>query len=143
MTNTYLVRVLAIILIGLVSACQPASECRVKPSFFCEEFDGIHRELPSEDLVELKSASRGDIGEKHLTFGAYIRNRFSLWDDNETTRFFRNVGVNHADAMSYVMAVGFVGYLKGEAVDMEVLSGELTKLPPPPPPPPSSAEPAR
>ena len=134
MVKTWLVRGLIVFSFGLVSACQQTSVCKVKPSFFCDEFDDISREIPPETLSALRSSSRSAMGNAYPAVGQYIRNRFSLWDNNETTRFFLSVGVDHADAMSYVMTVGFVDYLNGEVVDMAALSKELTMPPPPPPP---------
>lgn len=135
MVKAWLVRGMIVFSFGFLSACQQKSACKVGPSFFCDEFDAISREISPETLSALKSSSRGEIGNTYPTFGMYVRNRFSLWGDNETTRFFRAGGVNHADSMSYVMTVGFVGYLNGEAVDMAALSRELAMQPPPPPPP--------
>lgn len=134
MVKAWLVGGLIVFSVGIFSACQQKPACKGEPSFFCDEFDRISREISPETLSALKSSSRAEIGNTYPTFGMYVRNRFSLWSDNETTRFFRVGGVNHADSMSYVMTVGFVGYLNGEAVDMAPLSRELAMPSTPPPP---------
>jgi len=69
-----------------------------------------------------------------MGFGMHLRNLLHLWEQNELTRYFRSVGVDHPDAMSYVLTRGYIAYLNGREVNIPSLA---PKLPPPPPPEPT------
>ena len=68
-------------------------------------------------------------------FGAGVRGEFWLWKDNQVTRFFKLQGLDHPDYMSQPFTRGFIGYLKGQRVDMVKIAREETILLTPPAPP--------
>jgi hypothetical protein len=95
----------------------------------------IDDSLSEKDKAFLLSASKRDVGLTMDTLGASVRTSFHLWQDNEQTRYFRSLGVNHPDMMSGVIVYGYIAYLQGRSVDLRTVAQEMA-LPPPPPEPP-------
>jgi len=95
----------------------------------------IDESLSEKDKAFLRAAPKRDIGLLTNTFGASVRATFHLWENNELTRYFRSLGVDHPDMMSGVVVYGYVAYLQGRNVDLRTIVQELT-LPTPPPEPP-------
>ena len=124
---------LAFSLATSVSACRAETKCRVQPTFFCDEFEALAQKTPPDTLASLKATSKADVVTLHATFGMHVRNSFGLWSENELTAFFRRNEVADPEAMSYVITLGFIGYLNNEAVDMISLSKEALKPAPPQP----------
>ena len=43
----------------------------------------------------------------HFPFGMETRNSWSLWQDTPLTRWFRSIGISHADDMSAIITISF------------------------------------
>lgn len=139
-SNSRFFRVVRVVVVLLsmttVAGCRTheTRSCVVDPEIFCGPFSELAAELPARTHRELLALPRQDRGKLHFGLGMHVRNRFGLWQDNALTRYFIENGIDHADEMSAPFIDGFVGYLRGESVDMNSLLEGYKVSPAPPPP---------
>lgn len=56
----------------------------------------------------------------HDSFGRWIRNNWGLWDQNsELHKYFKTLGLWHADDMSSVILESFWHHLRNEPLDID------------------------
>jgi hypothetical protein len=126
------------IIVFLLAACASRSShlpCHATPEMFCGVFAQIDDTLSQKDKETLRNASEQEIGSMHHDFGAAVRNSFHLWEENELTRYFRSIGVDHPDIMSGVLIRGYVAYLNGREANLAAIAQQSIPPPPPPEPP--------
>jgi hypothetical protein len=117
------------------AAEHPSLACNASPEIFCNAFAVVEKEVPTNELNELKHSSEADLVKFDTSLGLFIRNRLELWSDNDLTRLFQKNGVSHPDMMSHVLLIGLSDYLNGKAVDMMAITrAAVGKLIPPLPP---------
>lgn len=100
----------------------------------CNVFAKIDDSLSQKDKETLRNTAANDLIKFHFTFSMGLRNSF-LWQDNDLTRYFRSIGIEHPDIMSDILTRAYVQYLNGQKVDLPAMARAAFSPPPPPEPP--------
>ena len=79
-----------------------------------------------DDMVaEMKNMKEGDVVLYHHSAGRWIRNNWGLWQgENYLCRYFKSIGITHADDMSGIIFTSFYRKLHGKPLDID---GQVAK----------------
>ena len=71
-------------------------------------YEALETELMERDhLKEFVNASEEDIALLHHSFGQSLRNSWGLWRESVLAKYFRRMGICHADDMSHIILLSF------------------------------------
>ena len=74
----------------------------------------LDKTLKKKEKEEIKSLpDRDDMFMYHFSLGAYLRNKWKLWDDSVLRSYFLERYIFHADDMSTIILVHYHDWLNG------------------------------
>lgn len=79
------------------------------PKSIKESIDQLMQLIPKEQLEEMKRMTSEEIYKNHMTLGMFIRNKFGLWDGNES--LLKDCKTSDADDASEIILKEFINYL--------------------------------
>lgn len=81
----------------------------------------ILSKVPADELEKLKTTDKSTfIGNTHHFLGRNIRNQWGLWyNENELTKWFSSIGVNHGDDRSGMILDSVYNIATGKPIDIE------------------------
>jgi hypothetical protein len=87
-----------------------------------EALTWLYRDLDDESLSTVKNMKDEDelTGSLHRTWGQAIRNEWGLWDkESSLHKYFKKLGINHADDMSGIIMTTFWRKLNNKPSELD------------------------
>ena len=88
----------------------------VIPETLEECFIELGKIFNKSQLEEFKTKSEDELAIYHFGIGLWMRNNWGLWAGSQLAKYFKGMGIFHANDMSGIILTSFHRHLKGEEV---------------------------
>ena len=90
-----------------------------QPENLEEVIDSIIEASDAHELNEWANKEEGDaVVSIHFSAGMGVRNAFGLWEANTLTKYFRSIGIKHADDISGIIYTSLHRKLNAKDIDL-------------------------
>ena len=79
----------------------------------------LNKILVYDNIKDLKNGTENDMYLQHSYLGRDLRNNWGLWSGSCLSKWFNNIGIEHADDMSGIILISYWRHLNSKPIKLE------------------------